>query len=112
MFTSHRPAQKVTRDFFSEVVADAQSSLPLLAVAANRLAAWDPTEARAVIRAAIASTSHPQPRRVLALAALQAGESRATIKKWLRQEDENDLTRRMPSHCNFAPPKGNADFAN
>jgi hypothetical protein len=112
MFTSHRPAQKVTRDFFSEVVADAQSSLPLLAVAAYRLAAWDPTEARAVIRAAIASTSPPQPRRVLALAALQAGESRATIKKWLCQEDENDLTLRMLSHCNFAPPKVNADFAN
>jgi hypothetical protein len=112
MFTSHRPAQKVTRQFFSEVVADAQSSLPLLAVAANRLAAWDPTEARAVIREAISSTSHPQPRRVLALAALQAGESRATIRKWLRQEDENDLTLRLLSHYNFAPPKVNADFAN
>jgi hypothetical protein len=38
--------------------------------------------------------------------------TRATIKKWLCQEDENDLTLRMLSHCNFAPPKVNADFAN
>jgi hypothetical protein len=38
--------------------------------------------------------------------------TRATTKKWLCQEDENDLTLRMLSHCNFAPPKVNADFAN
>jgi hypothetical protein len=51
-----------------------------------------------VIRAAVVSTSHPQPRRVLALAALQAGESRATLRKWLRQEDEND-------HANAVSPQ-------
>jgi hypothetical protein len=30
----------------------------------------------------------------------------------MRQEDENDLTLRMLSHYNFAPPKVSADFAN
>lgn len=105
MFPSRRRAQKVIRDFFSEVVADPHSSLPLLAVAANRLAAWDPSEARAVIHAAIASMSHPQSKRVLALAALQAKEPRATVRKWLRQEDKNDVTLRMLLHYNFVPAK-------
>jgi hypothetical protein len=112
MFPSRRRAQKVTRDFFSEIVADPHSSLPLLAVAANRLAAWDPSEARAVIHAAIAGASHPQPKRVLALAALQAKEPRAAVRKWLRQDDENDLTLRMLLYHNFAPLKVSADFAN
>jgi hypothetical protein len=91
-------------------VDDAVTPLPLLAVAAERLASWDPSEYRAVARAALKQTSHPQSRRVLALAALNAGETRRTVAAWLRQEPENELTLRMLEAQNFAPPKVSPDF--
>lgn len=111
LFTSHRSPRKVTRDFYARKVADTDTSLPLLSVAAQRLAAWDPAEARAVIRAAMGRTSHPQSRRVLALAALHAGESRGTLRRWLRQEPENAVTLAMLEHSHFVPPKVSSDFA-
>jgi hypothetical protein len=112
MFTSNRAPKKAMREFVAQRVDDADSSLPLLAVSAQRLAAWDPAEARAVTRAALARTSHPLNRRALALAALGAGESRGTVRKWLKQEPENDVTLRMLEHFNFGPPKIGANYAN
>jgi hypothetical protein len=112
MFPSNRIPQKATRDFFAEIIASADTSLPLLAVAAQRLAAWDPGEARVVVRAALARTSHPQPRRVLALAALGAGEPRANVRRWLKQEPENDVTLRMLEYYNYGTPKLDAHYAN
>lgn len=110
MFPSRTKPRNAMRQFMVDRVDDAGTSLPLLAVAAERLATWDPPEYRAVARAALKQTSHPQSRRVLALAALNAGETRRTVAAWLRQEPENQLTLKMLEAQNFATPKVGPDF--
>src|SRR5512144_1292647 len=60
MFPSNIKPRKETREFMSSRVDDADSTLPLLAVAAERLSSWDPAEYRAVARAAVRRSSHPQ----------------------------------------------------
>jgi hypothetical protein len=110
MFPSNVRPRKAVRVFASEILDSADASLPLLAVAAERLAAWDADEARAVIRGAIPRSDHPQRRRILALAALSAGESRSTVRKWLKQEEENHVTLDMLEHHNFGMPKAGAHY--
>lgn len=110
MFTSGRSPQKGTREFFADVVQAPDTSLPLLAVAAQRLAAWDAGEARAAIRAAMSRASNPQARRILALSALGAGESRASVRRWLGQEEENRVTLDMLEAFGFGSPKLVAHF--
>jgi hypothetical protein len=105
MFPSSDRPRKQIRNFASSVVDDSDTSLPLVSVAAQRLSSWDPGEARAVIRGAIPRSDHPQRRRVLAVAALAAGESRSTVRRWLQQEPENHVTLAMMEHHNFAVPK-------
>jgi len=112
MFPSSRPPRKPMREYVAKIVADPGSPLPLAAVAAQRLAAWDKSVARSAIRATLSRTSHPQLRRVLVLAALEAGETSLQIRKWLRQEPENALTLEMLEQFNFAPPKIGANYAN
>jgi hypothetical protein len=112
MFPSATPPRKPLRDFVTATVDDADTSLPLLAAAAQRLSSWDPSEARAVIRSALSRSSHPQYRRILILAAAQAGETRTNVRKWLSQEPENELTLKLIEHRNYAPPKVVPDYEN
>lgn len=105
MFPSNRKPRKALRDFTAERLADPASALPLVAICAQRLAEWDPQEARAVLRAVEPVTTHPQSRRVVALTALAAGERKTTVRKWLGQHDENLPTLRMLQRVNFASPK-------
>lgn len=101
MFPSRSKPGKALRQYAADRVDDPATTLPLLAVAAQRLAAWDRSEYRAVARSALKKTSHPQARRLIALCALNAGESRRTVTAWLRQERENDLTLRVLEDRNF-----------
>lgn len=105
MFPSQKKPRKALRDFTAARLADPKSSLPLVAICAQRLSAWDPQEARAVIRAVEPVTTHPQGRRVLTIAALVAGERRTTARKWLAQHDENLVTLRMLEDVSFTPPR-------
>jgi|GEM_PF-4103138 len=70
-------------DYVESIVANPGRPLPLLALASQRLAAWDAVRARAVIRAAMSAASDPLARRALAMASLNAGEPRRMVKKWL-----------------------------
>jgi hypothetical protein len=87
------------------------TELPLLALAAQRLASWDPGRARSAISSALEHRTNPQEIRVLALAALTAGESKYMVRKWLKQEDANAPTLHMLEEYKFAAPKVSAKYA-
>ncbi|MBB5959628.1 hypothetical protein FHS29_006249 [Saccharothrix tamanrassetensis] len=111
MFSSGRKPQKRTRDFFARMASDANSSLPQLALSCQRLSAWDPIELRAIARSSMRNISTPHSVRVMALAALGAGEKRATIRKWLGQIQENDATLKMLEVTDFRALKVIASYA-
>ncbi|MGH9194167.1 MAG: RNA-directed DNA polymerase [Acidimicrobiia bacterium] len=108
MFPSSDPGTGVVRDFLAERVDD--ESLAVAALASQRLASWDSDTARQAIREAAKTANHPLHRRILALAALIAGEKRAFIRGLLREFRQNDLTLRALEAMNFRRPRAKADF--
>jgi hypothetical protein len=54
----------------------------------------------------------PHARRVLALSALGAGETRTKVKSWLSADQENAPTLAMLESFGWSGPKVQADFAN
>jgi hypothetical protein len=111
MFPSHHRPRKELREFFAAAVRDANTSLPLLAVAAQRLCAWDADEGRMACRDAYRRAATPHARRVLALSALGVGETRTIVRRWLNADKENYPTLRMLEHYHFAPVKVQTDFS-
>jgi hypothetical protein len=111
LFPSETRPRKALRDYVAGLVADSDTSMSLLAVASQRLCAWDPQEARAVLRQIAARTDHPQGRRLVAMTALAAEERRTTVRKWLAQDDDNRVTLEMLENQNFAVPKVNEVYA-
>jgi hypothetical protein len=111
MFPSGKRVRKPLRDFFATAVRDANTSLPLLSVATQRLASWDEAEARDACRDAFSRAASPHARRVLALGALTAGETRTKIRRWLAADPENEVTLKMLESYGFGAPKVTADFA-
>jgi hypothetical protein len=111
MFPSAKTAKKKLREFFASAVRDANTGLPLLAVSAQRLSVWDPAEARDACRDAYRRSSTPHARRVLALSALGAGETRTKVKSWLSADPENAPTLAMLETFGWSGPKVQADFA-
>jgi hypothetical protein len=111
MFPSGRAPRKALREFFAEKVRDANTELTLLSVAAQRLAAWDPAEARTAANDAHRRAASPHARRVLALTALSAGETRTKVRKWLAANLENQATLKMLEDFGWAGPKVQTDFA-
>lgn len=92
-------------------MALANTALTLLAVAAQRLSAWDEVEGRTACRDAFRRAGSSHTRRVLTLCALGAGESRSTVKRWLDVDEENLPTLRMLESFGYTAPKIKADFA-
>ena len=84
-------------DFFRTQIVQGQASLPMLAVAAHRLASWTPKEldTRQVLLDAAMTAADPLHRRVLTLAANQTGAPRATVRKLLGEFEENAVTREL-----------------
>ena len=111
MFPASSNPRKPLREFFANAVRDANTGLPLLAVAAQRLSSWEPDEARDACRDGYRRASTPQARRVLALSALGAGEGRRMVKSWLSADDESLPTRAMLESFGWKGPKVQADFA-
>ncbi|RSM46338.1 hypothetical protein DMA12_11110 [Amycolatopsis balhimycina DSM 5908] len=105
MFTSLERPEADLIQYFSTVVRDANTELPLLAVAAQRLCAWDAEEGRSACRDAHGRASTPHARRVLSLAALGANEQRSTVKRWLDEDRENYPTVKMLEFMNYHPPR-------
>ncbi len=69
--------QASTRHGLSRESAD----FPLLALGAQRLAAWKPGLARDLLHDLVRVADHPQERRVIALAAAAAGEESRFIRR-------------------------------
>ncbi|MGI9093841.1 MAG: RNA-directed DNA polymerase [Mycobacteriales bacterium] len=111
IFPSSKAVRKPLREFFANAIRDANTGLPLLSVAAQRLGVWDPPEARDACRDAFRRAASPQARRVLALTALGAGETRTKVRSWLKADPENDVTLRMLESCGFVAPPVSKDFA-
>ena len=113
MFPSKKRVAQELIEFTSEVVASNSQSLALASVAAQRVAAWKPSEARYTIREASQDTDHPLFRRSFALAAVGAGERRDVLRSSLSEFEENRLTLLMLEDFRFSkqhvPAK--ADFA-
>jgi len=91
---STRPRRELL-EYFAVLVENPSTSLPLLAVAVQRLVEWNPSTARAVIRAAVRKTSNSHAIRILALAALNAKEPGKAVKAWLEPHDSNRATLEM-----------------
>lgn len=85
--------------------------LTVTAVAAQRVAAWDPPSARAIIRERLAKVDHPLQRRVLALAALEAGEEARYIRTVLSQNEDNAVTLEFLKDRSFRPVRSVSDFS-
>lgn len=111
MFPSTKPVRKPLREYFAAAIRDANTTLPLLSVACQRLASWDPAEARAACRDAYRKAGSPHARRVLALTALGVGETRTKVRTWLQADKENAPTLAMLETYGFVAPKIQADFA-
>lgn len=78
-----RRPRKATRDYFAAVLADGRTSLPLFALAAQRMSHWDPDNCRLALREAVRSSRSPHHLRVAAFAGIASGEPRTTVKRWL-----------------------------
>jgi hypothetical protein len=109
MFPSGRRVSGAIHECMAEALVS-QPSLPLFALAAQRLASWKPVLARDAIREALPAADHPHERRILGLAALQVNEERSFIRGALGEYDENSVTLRMIEDRSFAPIDPSADF--
>ena len=101
MFPSGAKVEPHVVDSFGEALSTPGAPLPVLSVAAQRIAAWRPEEARLVLREAARLESHPLATRSLALAALHAGEVRNLVRRLLRQHEENAAILAMLEQSNF-----------
>jgi hypothetical protein len=99
---------EVVASYFLDVLKG-DPPLPLLALAAQRLAAWNKDDAKAAFRQAATASGDPQSRRVLALAANHAGEDRAVVRAMLSEFEENQITLRMLKGRSYRIPV-KADF--
>ena len=111
MLPSHDVPSKETIEFVESAVADQNTQLPVLAVSAQRLAAWKPAKARAVINSTIGQRHDANARRVLALAALEAGESKGMVRKWLSQDDLTRETLKMLEDNGFTKARVDKNYA-
>jgi hypothetical protein len=110
IFPSSPAPKKEVREFFIRTVRDANTSLPLLAVSSQRIARWDKTEARAAFRDCFSRLISPHARRVVALCALEAKESRSLVRSWLKVDQENAITLQMLENFSWTCPKVQKDF--
>jgi hypothetical protein len=109
MFPSDGLVSDGTFDFLADQLV-ANSSVPMLAVAAQRLAAWDADEARVRIRERAETVVHPLERRVLALAATAADEEPGFARELLAEFEENSATLEMLKARRFRPVPVAPDF--
>jgi hypothetical protein len=92
MFPSSERASDVVLDLFAAALADGRLPILMVPLAAQRLAAWKPDDARGLIEHLARSGSYPHPfaLRALAFAGLRVGVSKATIKSLLQQFAETE----------------------
>lgn len=109
--SSSESVDKSLKEYFSEALTDNRATLPMIALAAQRLATWDKALARVVIQEAVKKSSNPIERRVLALAGLNAGCTKSSVRRWLGEFEENVVTVEMLEDRSFRPISFKPDFA-
>lgn len=109
MFSSSRSIPISLEEFFTELLMN-NRSLALTALGAQRLSASGTGDVRYTIREAANLSDNPMHRRVLALAALQAGEPRLVVRRMLSEFEENAVTLEMLEDRGFRSLKPSADF--
>jgi reverse transcriptase-like protein len=109
MFPSRGGVSSSIHDRMAELVIE-RPSLPLFALAAQRLASWLPDKAKDVFRAVSAKADHPHERRILGLAALLASDERSFVREMLREYEENAVVLEMIEAREFRPIRPAPDF--
>ena len=99
-----RPSAKLV-EFVAQRSADSRTSIVLLSMTIQRLTAWDDKKARGVLTSIERQVSHPQNRRIMALAGNQAGVERHKVKQWLSSHSDNQVTLKMLQDANFGKPR-------
>jgi hypothetical protein len=84
--------------------------ISLFALAAQRMAAWDAASARSILRDVAPKLADPHLRRISGLAALNAGEEAAWVRKLLGEFEENRPTLQFLSDRGFHAITPVADF--
>lgn len=102
MFPSGATIEQHVVDSFGEALSIPGVPLPVLSVAAQRMAAWRPDDARPLLQEAARAESHPLATRSLALAGLHAGEVRNLVRRLLRQHEENAAILALLEESSFA----------
>ena len=91
MFPSQTQPSDNVKSKFAEFVLD-RRDFPLMALAVQRMASWDPAMARDLLHEVVKVADHPQERRIIALAAVAAGEESDFVRRVLGEYEENRLT--------------------
>jgi hypothetical protein len=110
MFSSDHPAGRDVQEALTGRLSRGNTPLPMMAVAAQRLAAWSPADARVVIGDAANKSTDALHRRVLALAGLHAGCRRREVRRWLQEHEENAPTLALLEDASFSPLPLKPDF--
>jgi hypothetical protein len=101
MFPSGAKVDSTITSLMADTLAG-RPALPLLSLAAQRLASWAPSEARPLLREAADRESHPLARRSIALAAVHCKETRKVVRQMLSEHAENSVTLAMLEDVRFA----------
>lgn len=106
--TKMQPSNQV-RARFAKFILD-RSDFPLLALAVQRMAAWDAGMARDLLHEVVKVADHPQERRIIGLAAAAAQEESTFIRRVLGEYEENRLTLATLEDRGFRPVDPAPDF--
>jgi hypothetical protein len=109
MFPTHTPPSDRIKQRFAKFVAD-RSDFLLLALAVQRLAAWDAGLARDLLHEVVQVADHPQERRAIGLAAAAAQEEKTFIRRVLSEYEDNHLTLATLEERDFEPISPAPDF--
>ena len=110
MFPSGTAPQATVIDWF-ETRLFAPRNVLMTALVTQRLAAWDPARARSAFRSALGYLVAPQERRLVALAALSAGEERKWVANVLSEYEENAVVLDVIEDRAWTPLVPVPDFA-
>jgi hypothetical protein len=81
-----------------------------ISVAAQRLAAIDPTATKDIIRTRLDNEARPLFQRIYALALLNARDDRSLVTRTINSDPRNAVTRTYLASVNFAAPKVAHDY--
>jgi len=109
MFPNKPHPPRIVIDRFARFLSE-RSSLPMLALGAQRLSEWDPRQARDLLHDLAERADHPHERRIIGLAATAARSEKSFIRRLLSEYEENRLTLALLSERDFKKVTPAPDF--